>query len=68
MTFTSLDILYMALTLLVVSITIPLSMILWRAFFMMDRVQRILRFVDHVVNYGEEVEKKLIGFIEKFLK
>lgn len=35
---------------------------------MMDRVQRILRFVDHVVNYGEEVEKKLIGFIEKFLK
>ncbi len=68
MTFTSLDILYMALTLLVVSVTIPLSMILWRVFFMMDRVQRILRFVDHIVNYGEEVEKKIIGMIEKFIK
>ena len=68
MTFTSLDILYMALTLLVVSVTVPLSMILWRVFFMMDRVQRILRFVDHIVNYGEEVEKKIIGMIEKFIK
>ena len=68
MTFTSLDILYMALTLLIVSVTIPLSMILWRVFFMMDRVQRILRFVDHIVNYGEEVEKKIIGMIEKFIK
>ena len=68
MTFTSLDILYIALSLMTVSITIPLSMILWRVYFLMDRIQRITAFVDHLVNYGEEVEKKVMSMIEKFIK
>jgi hypothetical protein len=49
MTITPLELLYIALTIATISLTIPLSMILWRTYRMMDRVEDILAFVDRIV-------------------
>lgn len=67
MFITPLDALYIALSLMVVSLTIPLTMILWRIYKMMDRVEGILEFIDRIVGYGKELEKIPMGIIEKFM-
>lgn len=68
MTLDALSLLYLALAVMIVSITIPLSMILWRAYFMMDHVQSILLFARRMVKYGEELEKIPMSIIERFMK
>lgn len=68
MTLTALDLLYIILAFSVLSLTIPLSMILWRAYGMMGRVEHILAFIDRIVGYGEELEKIPMSIIEKFTK
>ena len=45
-----------------------MTMILWRVYTMMDRVERILRFVDRMVHYGEQIEKIPMMILEKFMK
>jgi hypothetical protein len=67
MTITPLELLYIALTIATISLTIPLSMILWRVYQMMDRVDGILNFVDRVVGYGKEIEKIPMAIIERFM-
>jgi hypothetical protein len=67
MTITPLELLYIALTIATISLTIPLSMILWRTYRMMDRVEDILAFVDRIVGYGKEVEKIPMAIIEKIM-
>jgi hypothetical protein len=67
MTITPLELLYIALTIMTISLTIPLSMILWRLYKMMDRVEGILEFVDRIVGYGKEIEKIPMAIIEKFM-
>jgi hypothetical protein len=67
MTITPLELLYLALTIATISLTIPLSMILWRTYQMMDRVEDILAFVDRIVGYGKEIEKIPMAIIEKFM-
>lgn len=67
MFITPLDALYVALTLMVVALTIPLTMILWRTYQMMDRVESILNFVDRIVGYGKELEKIPMAIVEKFM-
>ncbi len=62
-----LNILYIALAVLVVSITIPLTMILWRVYMMMDHVQSILVFTRRLVKYGEEIEKLPMAIIDKIM-
>lgn len=49
MTITPLELLYIALTIMTISLTIPLTMILWRTYQMMDRVEDILNFIDRIV-------------------
>jgi hypothetical protein len=67
MTITPLELLYLALTIATISLTIPLSMILWRTYRMMDRVEDILAFVDRIVGYGKEVEKIPMAIIERII-
>jgi hypothetical protein len=67
MTITPLELLYIALTIATISLTIPLSMILWRVYQMMDRVDGILNFVDRVVGYGKEIEKIPMAIVERFM-
>jgi hypothetical protein len=64
---TPLELLYIALTIATVSLTIPLTMILWRTYQMMDRVEDILAFVDRIIGYGKEVEKIPMAIIEKIM-
>jgi hypothetical protein len=66
--FNALDILYMVLAIIALPLGTLLCMILWRVYTMMDRVERILRFVDRMVGYGEELEKIPMMLIEKFMK
>lgn len=49
MYITPLDALYIALTIMVFMLTLPLTMILWRVYKMMDRVEGILEFIDRLV-------------------
>ena len=67
MTLTPLELLYIALTIATVSLTIPLMMILWRTYRMMDRVEDILAFIDRIVGYGKEIEKIPMAIVEKFM-
>ena len=67
MTMTPLELLYIALTIATVSLTIPLTMILWRTYQMMDRVEDILAFIDRIVGYGKEIEKIPMAIVEKFM-
>lgn len=67
MTITPLELLYLALTIATISLTIPLSMILWRTYHMMDRVEDILAFVDRIVGYGKEVEKIPMAILERIM-
>ena len=67
MTITPLELLYIALTIATISVTIPLSMILWRTYQMMDRVDDILAFIDRIVGYGKEIEKIPMAIIEKIM-
>jgi hypothetical protein len=67
MTITPLELLYLALTIATISLTIPLSMILWRTYQMMDRVEDILAFVDRIVGYGKEIEKIPMAIIERIM-
>lgn len=67
MTITPLELLYIALTIMTISLTIPLTMILWRTYQMMDRVEDILNFIDRIVGYGKELEKIPMTIIEKIM-
>jgi hypothetical protein len=65
--FNALDILYMVLAIILLPIGTLLSMILYRTYRMMDRVERILGFADRVVGYGAELERVPMMIIEKFM-
>jgi len=65
--FNALDILYMVLAIILLPIGTLISMILYRVYKMMDRVDRILGFVDRVVWYAGELEKVPMMIIEKFM-
>lgn len=68
MTLDALSLLYIALAIMVISLTIPLTMILWRVYGMMDHIQAILLFSRRIVRYGEELEKIPMSIIERFMK
>lgn len=63
----TLDILYMVLAIILLPIGTLISMILWRVYTMMDRIERILAFVDRMVGYAQELEKIPMMIIEKFM-
>ncbi len=65
--FNSLDLLYMVLAIILLPIGTILSLVLWRVYTMMDRVERILAFADRIVGYGEELEKIPMAIIERFM-
>ncbi len=65
--FNALDILYMVIAIILLPIGTLVSMILWRTYKMMDRIERILNFVDRMVNYTTELEKIPMMIIEKFM-
>lgn len=62
----SLDILYIVLSVCLVFLSLPLVLILWRTYKMMDRAERILAFFDRMVKYGEDLEKIPMAIIERF--
>jgi hypothetical protein len=66
--FNALEVLYMVLAIILLPIGTLISMILWRVYTMMDRVERILNFVDRIVGYAAEFEKIPMMIIEKFIK
>ena len=57
MTIESLDFLYICLSVMIISFTIPITMILWRVYGMLDRVERILNYVDHVRELALQIEQ-----------
>lgn len=63
-----LDILYIVLSVCLVFICVPLSMILWRVFKMMDRVEHILVFVERMVRYAKELESIPVRILERLMK
>lgn len=65
--FNALDILYMVLTIILLPIGTLISMILYRVYKMMDRVERILGFADRVVGYASEFEKIPLMILNKFM-
>ncbi len=65
--FNALDILYMVLAIILLPIGTLISMILYRTYKMMDRVERILGFADRMVGYSAELERIPMMIIEKFL-
>ena len=65
--FNALDILYIVLAIILLPIGTLISMILYRTYKMMDRVDRILSFADRIVGYGAELEKIPMMLIEKFM-
>ena len=65
--FNALDILYMVLAIILLPIGTLISMILYRTYKMMDRVDRILDFADRVVGYAWELEKIPLMIIQKFM-
>ena len=62
----ALDLLYISIAISVLFVAIPLTMILWRSYFMLDGVKYILAFAERMVKYGEEIEKIPLSIIEKF--
>jgi hypothetical protein len=66
--FNSLEVLYMVLAIILLPIGTLLSMILWRIYKMMDRVERIMNFADRLVTYSKDLEKIPLAIIEKFMK
>lgn len=65
--FNSLDILYIVLAIILLPIGTLISMILYRIYKMMDRIERILGFADRVVWYTAEFEKIPMMILNKFL-
>jgi hypothetical protein len=61
----ALDILYIVLSVCLIFLTVPLSMILWRVYKMMDRVEGILVFVERIVSYAKEFEAIPMKVIDK---
>lgn len=66
MVITALELLYIALAIAVISLTIPLSMILWRVYGMLDKVEKIVNFVDRMVGYGAELERIPLAILSRF--
>lgn len=66
--FNALDILYMVIAIILLPIGTLLSMVLWRAYTMLGRAERILNFVDRIVGYAEMLEQIPLKFIENWLK
>jgi hypothetical protein len=58
----------MVIAIILLPIGTLLSMVLWRVYKMMGRVERILNFVDRVVGYAEMIEQIPLKFIENWLK
>ncbi len=65
--FNALDILYMVLAIILLPIGTLISMVLYRVYKTMDRVERILGFADRVVGYASEFEKIPLMIIQKFM-
>ncbi len=63
-----LDILYIVLSVCLVFICVPLTMILWRVFKMMDRVEHILVFAERIVGYVKELESIPARILERIMK
>ena len=63
----SLDILYMVLAIVLLPIGTLVSMVLYRVYKMMDRIERILGFADRIIGYTAEFEKIPMMILNKFL-
>lgn len=63
-----LDILYIVLAVCLIFISVPLTMILWRTYRMMDRVEHILAFAERMVGYAKELESIPMKIVERFMK
>jgi hypothetical protein len=63
-----LDILYIVLSVCLIFISVPLTMILWRVWKMMDRVESILAFSERIIGYGKELESIPMKIVERFMK
>ena len=64
----SLDILYIVLSVCLIFISLPLTMILWRTYKMMDRVESILGFMERLVGYAKEIESIPMKVVERMMK
>lgn len=63
-----LDILYIVLAVCLIFVSVPLTMILWRTYKMMDRVEHILAFAERMVWYAKELESIPMKIVERFMK
>lgn len=66
--FNSLDILYMVIAIILLPIGTMLSLVLWRVYRMLGRVDHVLNFVHRIVGYAEMIEQIPLKFIENWLK
>ncbi len=66
-TINPLDLLFLVLAFVTLPIGILLSMILWRMYRMLDRVERLLDFGLKITNIISNVDKIPMMILEKFL-
>jgi hypothetical protein len=58
------DILFIVLAVSTIFVAVPLSMILWRVYKMLDRVEKLLGYADHIRGLAMEFEKVPMRFID----
>lgn len=58
------DILYIVLAVCAIFISVPLMLVLWRTYKMMDRVDKLLSYADHVRELALQFESMPMKFLE----
>jgi hypothetical protein len=61
------DILYIVLAVCALFISIPLMMVLWRTYTMMERVDKLLEYANHLRELATQFESVPMRFIEGIL-
>jgi hypothetical protein len=58
------DILFIVLAVCSIFISVPLMLVLWRVYKMMDRIEKLFSYADHVRGLAMEFEKMPMRFVE----
>ena len=61
------DILFIVLAVCTIFISVPLVLILWRTYKMMERIDNIISYIDHVRKVALELESVPMKFVESII-
>lgn len=61
------DILFVVLAVCAIFISVPLMLVLWRTYTMMDRVNKLVEYADHLRELALQFESVPMKFIESIV-